>query len=180
MRLDLPEDFAPFAEGNFPTASGKCELYSEKLAAQGLPGTPEFIPPRESRASAPELARRFPLALLTPAAHAFLNSSFANLPKQLGQEKRPFVEIHPDDAAARRISDGASVRVFNERGACELTAVVSTRARPGVVVSPSVWWNKLSPGGTNVNQLTSQGLTDIGGGATFYDALVEIEPLNLI
>ncbi|MGB8507011.1 MAG: molybdopterin dinucleotide binding domain-containing protein, partial [Pyrinomonadaceae bacterium] len=86
-------------------------------------------------------------------------------------------EIHPADAAARRIADGERVRVFNDRGSCELTAVVSTRARPGVVVSPSVWWNKLSPGGTNVNQLTSQGLTDIGRGATFYDALVEIEPL---
>jgi anaerobic selenocysteine-containing dehydrogenase len=66
------------------------------------------------------------------------------------------------------------VRAFNERGSCELWAVVTTRARPGVVVSPSVWWNKLSPGGTNVNQLTSQTLTDIGAGATFYDALVEV------
>ncbi|MCA1593085.1 MAG: molybdopterin oxidoreductase family protein [Acidobacteria bacterium] len=177
-RLNLAEDFAPFAEGNFPTASGKCELYSETLAAMGLPGAPEFIPPRESRASAPALAARFPLALLTPASHAFLNSSFANLSKQLRQEKRPFVEIHPDDAAARRIADGEQVRVFNERGSCELTALVSTRARPGVVVSPSVWWNKLSPGGTNVNQLTSQGLTDIGRGATFYDALVEVERMN--
>jgi anaerobic selenocysteine-containing dehydrogenase len=174
-RLNLAEDFAPFAEGNFPTASGKCELYSERLAAQGLPAVPEFIPPRESRASAPELAREFPLALITPAAHAFLNSSFANLPKQLRQEREPFVEINPQDAAARGISDGDRVRAYNARGACELRAVVTTRARAGVVVSPSVWWNKLSPDGANVNQLTSQSLTDMGGGATFYDALVEIE-----
>ncbi|MDT7543274.1 MAG: hypothetical protein QOE33_3178 [Acidobacteriota bacterium] len=176
-RLNLAEDFAPFAEGNFPTVSGKCELYSERLAAQGLPAVPEFIPPRESRASAPELAREFPLALLTPAAHAFLNSSFANLPKQLKQERVPFVEINPQDAAARDISDGDRVRAFNARGACELRAVVTERAREGVVVSPSVWWNKLSPDGVNVNQLTSQTLTDMGGGATFYDALVEIEKL---
>jgi anaerobic selenocysteine-containing dehydrogenase len=176
-RLNLAEDFAPFAAGNFPTASGKCELYSERLAAQGLPAVPEFIPPSESRASAPELARRFPLALITPAAHAFLNSSFANLPKQLRQERAPFVEINPSDAAARNISDGDRVRAFNARGACELRAVVTERAREGVVVSPSVWWNKLSPGGANVNQLTSQTLTDMGGGATFYDALVEIEKL---
>ncbi|HYG12105.1 MAG TPA: molybdopterin dinucleotide binding domain-containing protein, partial [Pyrinomonadaceae bacterium] len=139
---------------------------------------PEFIPPRESQRSAPELARRFPLALISPAAHAFLNSSFANLPKHLRQEKRPFVEINPVDAAARRISDGDRVRVSNERGTCELTAVVTTRARAGVVVSPSVWWNKLSPGNTNINQLTSQTLTDMGGGATFYDALVEVERLD--
>ncbi len=178
LRLHVPETFAPFAEGNFPTPSGKCELYSETLAAQGLPPVPEFIPPHESQASTPALARRYPLALISPAAHAFLNSSFANLPKQLRQEKRPFVEINPQDAAARGIADGDRVRAFNDRGACELAAVVTTRARPGVVVSPSVWWNKLSPGGVNVNQLTSQALTDMGGGATFYDALVELERIG--
>jgi anaerobic selenocysteine-containing dehydrogenase len=178
MRLNVPETFAPFAEGNFPTPTGKCELFSAKLEAAGLPAVAEFTPPRESRESAPELARRFPLALISPAAHAFLNSSFANLPKHVRQEKRPFVEINPQDAAARRISDGDRVRVSNERGACELTAVVTTRARAGVVVSPSVWWNKNSPGHTNINQLTSQTLTDMGGGATFYDALVEVELLD--
>ncbi|HYY58470.1 MAG TPA: molybdopterin oxidoreductase family protein, partial [Pyrinomonadaceae bacterium] len=174
MRLNVPETFAPFAEGNFPTASGKCELVSAEMRLLGLDDVPDFIAPSESRESAPELAERFPLALLTPAAHAFLNSTFANLPKQLRQEMRPFIEIHPGDAAARGIADGDRVRAFNERGSCELWAVVTTRARPGVVVSPSVWWNKLSPGGTNVNQLTSQTLTDIGAGATFYDALVEV------
>ncbi|MGH9942057.1 MAG: molybdopterin-dependent oxidoreductase, partial [Pyrinomonadaceae bacterium] len=105
-RLNVPEEFAPFAEGGFPTASGKCELYSESLAAGGLPALPEFISPRESKRSAPRLARKFPLALLSPAAHAFLNSSFANLPKQLRQEKRPFVEINPVDATARGIAEG--------------------------------------------------------------------------
>ena len=178
VRMNLPEDFAPFADGGFKTPSGKCELYSETLAAAGLPGVPEFIPPCESRRSAPALAEKFPLALITPAAHAFLNSSFANLPKQLRQERAPFVEINPKDAAARGINDGDRVRAFNGRGSCELVAVVTTRAREGVVVSPSVWWNKLSPGGVGVNQLTSQALTDLGGGATFYDALVEIEKLS--
>ena len=178
MRLNVAEDFAPFAAGNFPTPSGKCELFSESLAAAGLPAVPEFIPPSESLQSSPELAKRFPLGLISPAAHAFLNSSFANLPKQLRQELRPFVEVNPEDAANRSIVDGDRVRLFNERGECELNAVVTTRARPGVVVSPSVWWNKLSPGNTNINQLTSQTLTDMGGGATFYDALVEIEKIK--
>lgn len=175
MRLSVPEDFTPFAEGNFPTPTGKCELFSERLEKEGLPAVPEFIPPHESKQSAPALAAKYPLALLTPAAHAFLNSSFANLPKQLRQEARPFIEIHPEDAATRGIEDGDLVHVFNERGSCELYASVTTRARTGVVVSPSVWWNKLSPRRVNVNQLTSQKLTDMGGGATFYDTLVEIE-----
>ena len=178
VRLSVPEMFAPFAEGNFPTTSGKCELYSEKLEAQGLPAVPDFIPPNESRQSSPKLAGRYSLALISPAAHAFLNSSFANLPKHLRQELHPFVEINPADAAAREIKDGDAVRAFNERGSCELSAVVTTRTREGVVVSPSVWWNKLSPGQANINQLTSQSLTDMGGGATFYDALVEIERIG--
>jgi anaerobic selenocysteine-containing dehydrogenase len=178
MRLNVPETFAPFAEGKFPTASGKCELYSEALEAKGFEPVPDYIPPRESLQSAPRLAGRFPLALISPAAHAFLNSSFANLSKQLRQEHYPFIEIHPEDAVPRGITDGMRVRAFNERGECELRAVVTTRARRGVVVSPSVWWNKLSPGGTNINQLTSQGLTDMGGGATFYDALIEVERIE--
>ncbi|HYO90328.1 MAG TPA: molybdopterin dinucleotide binding domain-containing protein, partial [Pyrinomonadaceae bacterium] len=178
MRLNVPETFAPFAEGNFPTASGKCELYSENLEARGIEPVPDYIPPRESRESAPALAQRFPLALISPAAHAFLNSSFANLSKQLRQEHYPFIEIHPEDAERRGIEDGALVRAFNERGSTELRAVVTTRARRGVVVSPSVWWNKLSPNGTNINQLTSQMIADMGGGATFYDALVEVERIE--
>jgi anaerobic selenocysteine-containing dehydrogenase len=178
MRLHLAETFAPFAEGNFPTKSGKCELYSDTLAARGMDPLPRFIPPGESRESNPTLAAKYPLALISPAARAFLNSSFANLSKQLKQEARPFVEIHPKDAATRNIADGDLVHVFNERGSCELTAVVTTRAREGVVVSPSVWWNKFSPGLKNINQLTSQRLTDMGGGATFYDALVEVEKIR--
>jgi anaerobic selenocysteine-containing dehydrogenase len=178
VRLNVPETFAPFAEGNFPTASGKCELYSTALEARGIEPVPDYVPPRESTESAPHLAERFPLALISPAAHAFLNSSFANLSKQLRQEQKPFIEIHPTDAEARGIRDGDRVRAFNHRGSCQLSAVVTTRARRGVVVSPSVWWNKLSPGGTNINQLTSQSLTDMGGGATFYDALVEVERLD--
>jgi anaerobic selenocysteine-containing dehydrogenase len=178
MRLNVPETFAPFAEGNFPTQSGKCELYSQALEAKGIEPVPDYIPPRESLESAPALAALYPLALISPAAHAFLNSSFANLSKQLRQEHYPFIEIHPEDAERRGIADGMRVRAFNERGACELRAVVTTRARRGVVVSPSVWWNKLSPGGTNINQLTSQSLTDMGGGATFYDALIEVERID--
>jgi anaerobic selenocysteine-containing dehydrogenase len=184
MRLNVPETYAPFAEGGFPTASGKCELFSESMEALGLPGTPEFIPPRESKQTSPELAGKYPLALITPAAHAFLNSSFAHMPKQLGQEKHPFIEIHPRDAEERKISEGETVVAFNDRGSCELSAVITTRARPGVVVSPSVWWSKLSPDNKNVNQLTSQELTDMGGGATFYDALIQIarksEHVNLL
>jgi anaerobic selenocysteine-containing dehydrogenase len=177
QRLNLPSPFAPFAHGNFPTPSGQCEFYSESLRRAGIDPLPTYTPPRESVASNPALAARYPLAMISPPARHALNSSFANLPTFLESEPTPQLEMHPDDAAARGIASGAPVRVFNDRGALVLTARVSTRARPGVVVALSIWWRKLSPDGTNANMVTGQALTDMGRAATFYDCLVEAEPV---
>lgn len=173
-RLNLPETFAPFAEGGYPTPSGKCELYSERMQQAGLDPVPAYIPPRESPATAPELAARFPLQLISPPANTFLNSTFSHQESFLRGERQPFILINPEDARRREISDGQMVRVWNDRGECRLVARVSTRVRPGVGCALSIWWNKLSPGNTNVNQTVSQAVTDIGGGATFYDNLVEV------
>ncbi len=173
-RLPLPADYAPFAEGGFPTPSGKCELYSERLAQIGFDPLPCYVPPRESAEAAPELAGRYPLALISPPAHSFLNSTFANGPRAVRAEHEPSLLVHPNDAARRRIADGDYVSVFNDRGGCRLRAVVSEDVREGVVVAPSVWWNKRSPDRVNVNQTTSQAVTDLGEGATFYDNLVEV------
>jgi anaerobic selenocysteine-containing dehydrogenase len=178
QRLNLPSPFAPFAQGNFPTSSGKCEFYSESLRRQGIDPLPTYIPPRESAASNPSLAERFPLAMISPPARHALNSTFANLPVFVEHEKTPWLDIHPEDAAARRIADGDKVRVFNDRGALALTARVSAKARPGVVVALSIWWRKLSPDGNNANAVTGQGLTDLGRAATFYDCLVEVERIG--
>jgi anaerobic selenocysteine-containing dehydrogenase len=177
-RLDVPTPFAPFAQGNFPTPSGKCEFYSESLKQQGIDPLPTYIPPRESVASNPALAAKFPLAIISPPARHALNSTFANLPVFIEHEKTPWLDIHPDDAAARGIADGDQVRVFNDRGSLRLTARVSTRSRTGVVVALSIWWRKLSPDGNNANALTGQALTDLGRAATFYDCLVEVERLE--
>jgi len=180
QRLNLPERFAPFAAGGFPTPSGKCEFWSNLLAAQGLDPLPDFVAPYESVLSAPELAARFPLALITPAARNFLNTSFANLPRWIEAESCPQVDLHPDDAQARGIANGDWTRVFNHRGQFFARARVSaaSQPRPGVAGSPSIWWQKLSPGGTNCNAVTAQALTDLGGGATFYDCLVEVERID--
>ena len=135
------------------------------------------MPPRENVRSNPELARRFPLAFISPPAHHFLNSTFSAQPSLMRREGEPTLTIHPDDAASRGIRDGDAVRTFNDRGAFVTRAHVSDAARPGVVVGLSVWWAKLSPGGRNGNAVTSQSLTDLGGGATFFDALVEVRPV---
>ena len=176
QRLDVPQPYAPFAEGGFPTPSGKCEFWSAKMAAQGEDPLPAYLSPRESAASNPELAARYPLGFLSPPARNFLNSSFANLPAFVEEEKTPRLDIHPDDASARGIATGDSVRVFNDRGSLLVSARVTDRARRGVVVAPSVWWRKLAPGGENANAVTSQALTDLGRAPTFYDCLVEVRP----
>jgi anaerobic selenocysteine-containing dehydrogenase len=167
--LRLPD--APYAEGNFPTPTGRCEFFSERLAAQGMDGLPNHVPNHEAVGS----STQFPLAMISPPARNFLNSTFVNVTSLRAIEGEPLLEIHADDAAARGIADGAMVRVFNQRGEHRCRAEVSRRARPGVVHGMGIWWRKLGFDGTNVNELTSQRLTDIGRGPTFYDCLVQVE-----
>ena len=173
-RLAVPETWAPFAQGGFPTPSGKCEIWSERAVAMGLDPLPDYTPPIENPLSNPALAARYPLAFLSPPSRNFLNSSFANLPVALESAREPQLEMHADDAAARSIVDGAMVRVFNDRGSFTLRAKVGDTVRRGVVVAPSIWWRKLAPDGRNANEVTSQALTDIGAAATLYDCLVEV------
>ena len=177
QRLNLPESFAPFAHGNFPTPSGKCEFYSERLAQMSMDPLPCYIAPTESVQTAPEIASVYPLSIISPPAHSFLNSSFANLPGFLKSEKEPYLDIHPDDAGLRAIKSGDMVRIFNRRGFFTARARVSDKARPGVVVALSIWWKKMTDG-TNANDVTSQNLTDMGAAATFYDALVDVDLLG--
>lgn len=168
--VSLPWPEAPFADGGFPTPSGKCELASPRLAALGLDPLPQVLPNHEP----PGADSRYPLALITPPARHFLNSTFVNVVSLRDAEGEPALEIHADDAAARGIADGDWVEVFNDRGACRLRARVNGRARPGVVVGLGIWWRKLSPDGRNVNELTSQALTDLGAAPTFYDCAVQV------
>lgn len=164
--------FLPFAEGGFQTPSGKAELYSPALAAQGLDPLAEFTPPEESRHGA--RATSFPLELLARKADNFLNSTFSNLPSVQKLEETGLLEIHTADARQRAIRDGDSVRVFNSRGELLLRARVNGAVQPGVVAA-TLNWAKLTAGGRNINALTSEKLTDMGNSATFYSVLVEVE-----
>lgn len=168
--LGVPD--APFANGGFPTPSGRCEFFSERLARQGLDGLPDHLPNYE----APGPAARYPLAMISPPARNFLNSTFVNVQSLRDIEGEPLLEIHAADAAARGVADGSVVRVFNDRGEYLCKARVSERARPGVVHGLGIWWRKMGLAGTNVNQLTSQRLTDLGRGPVFYDCLVDVQP----
>ena len=166
VKLNIAD--APFAEGGFPTPSGKA------LAdAPGL-GVPDHLPNYESVLSTPELATRFPLAMISPPARHFMNSTFVNIASLRAAEREPLLEMHPMDAAARGITAGSVVRVFNDRGEYRCKAALNDRARPGVVNGLGVWWRKYGLAGTNVNQLTHQRLTDLGRAPSFYDCLVEV------
>jgi anaerobic selenocysteine-containing dehydrogenase len=174
VRLNLPADYVPFAEGGFGTPSGKCELYSPALAARGLDPLPAYTPPHEDPQTRPELSERFPLQMLSPPAPSFLNSTFVNIESLRRAAGEPAVEIHPRDAESRGIHDGQWVRVFNDRGGFQARARVGETVKAGVVVAPSIWWNKYARDGVNCNATTSSRLTDFGGGATFFDNLVEV------
>jgi len=166
VKLPLPE--APFADGQFLTPTGKVQI-----DVPGV-GLPDYVAPAEGARS--PLAAHYPLAMISPPARNFLNSSFVNVASLRETEREPVLEMHPDDAAARGIADGAMVEVFNERGRYHCRARVGARARPGVVNGLGVWWRKFGARGTNVNELTSQRLTDIGRAPTFYDCRVEVRP----
>ena len=167
----LPVADAPFANGNFPTASGKCEFFSEALARQGMDGLPDHLPNYEVAGS----SSRFPLAMISPPARNFLNSTFVNVQSLRDIEGEPVLEIHAQDAQDRGITTGMVVRIFNDRGEYHCKAEVSPRARPGVVNGLGIWWRKFGLRGTNVNELTSQKLTDMGRGPVFYDCLVDVQ-----
>jgi anaerobic selenocysteine-containing dehydrogenase len=172
VKLEIAE--APFADGHFPTASGKCEFYSQSLKDLGQDPLPSFVAPHESPRSAPALAEKYPLMMISPPARNFMNSTFVNVASLAKAEKYPKVEVHSADAAARGLRQGSMVRMFNDRGSILLTVNVSDRIRQGVVVGWGIWWHKFSPEFKSINTLTGQQLTDMGRGPTFYDCLVEV------
>lgn len=173
-RLAYPRPMRPFADGRFFTPSGKVELYSRQLEEMGLDPLPGWEPDVESREADPERAARYPLQLVSAAAHHFLNSSFANLPTLRRLHGDPTLEIHAHDAAARGIRDGDWVEVANDRGAFLARARVGETVPPGVVFSPTLWWPQLGPDGRGANHTTSDALADYAGGATFHGNLVEV------
>jgi anaerobic selenocysteine-containing dehydrogenase len=167
VRLRLPEPFQPFAAGGFGTADGKCHFHAETL---------DYTPPVESRHGDRELQAKYSLEMISPKNDDSMNSTFGN---RDGVDRQTAVlHIAADDAARRGIAEADQVRIWNDRGSCLLVARVDDSVRAGVVCAPAVRWGKRAPGGRSVNALTSERLTDAGGGATFYSCLVEVERIG--
>jgi anaerobic selenocysteine-containing dehydrogenase len=177
LRVDVPSPHMPFKSGTrLRTPSGRIEIESQGFAAAGVDALPSYVPPYESEERDPELVARYPLALISPPAHEFLNSTFANVPSLRRSAGKPTLEIHADDAMMRDITAGDRVAIYNDRGEFTAEAVITDRVRPGVVSAPSIWWPKLTTDRANANHTTSEAITDVGAGATFYDNMVEVRP----
>jgi anaerobic selenocysteine-containing dehydrogenase len=174
VKIDLAQGETPHAEGGFVTASGKLEFSAAWLADAGLDPLPFFDRPAE--ACDGELERRFPLALVTPKTHLFLNSTFPNQERQHSAQPEPEVVINPRDAEARGVGDGTMVRAFNDRGSFTCRARISDDAREGVLVAPMGWWKADWPDGSAAQATTSERLTVLGNAPTFNDNRVELEP----
>jgi anaerobic selenocysteine-containing dehydrogenase len=174
VKVDLGQGSAPHARGGFRTASGRLELRSPELERQGIDPLPHYDPPAEIADE--ELAGRYPLCLVTPKTHLFLNSTFANGKRQSAAQPAPFVTVHPDDAGRRGIADGDRVRVRNDRGAFLCTVKVSDDTRPGVAVAPMGWWSESYENGLSSQATTAQRVTALGGHPAYNDNRVEIEP----
>jgi len=178
LRLNYPKQngfITPFANGGFGTASGKCEFYSEALAQRGLDPLPNYVPPHEGEAS--EIAKSLPLSLNTPPLRNSMNSTFGNIEALMDGYGPPALQMHPIDAADRTLVEGQRVRAWNQRGGMELAVRITENTRPGVVTVLWGHWRD-HPGASGfVNDLTSQALADMGGGATFYDCRVEVAAL---
>lgn len=188
LNLPGPDEYAPHAEGNFPTPSGKTEFHSSVAEAagnfvvplfrQGYEGfqaggevdpLPYYIPPRET------LDGGYALNLISPKSHAFINSSAGDQPRQRRVQGEQAVIMHPSDAERRGITDGQYVRVFNDRGRFTARAEVSTEIAPGVVISPMGSWRKFAKDGATVNAVNPVVFADLGNAPTFSDSRVEIE-----
>jgi anaerobic selenocysteine-containing dehydrogenase len=164
---------APYAQGGFPTPDGRARFLDPILTSQGVDPLVGYTPPDHASATDP-----YPLVLIAPAARFFMNSTFASLPWHAGRMGPPRVHLHPSDAAERGLSDGDTVRVHNDRGAFEATVAVNEATRPGVAFTYKAYWARLSPDRANVNAVTAVRDTDLGGGPTFHDIRVEVEPVD--
>jgi anaerobic selenocysteine-containing dehydrogenase len=174
VRLKIPEVFVPFADGGFPTPSGKCELYSDAMKHVGLDPLPAYIPPLEDPLTRSELAAKYPIQLISPPRPQFLNSTFANSPRHLTKAGDPTVELAAEDAQNRGLRDGQWALVYNDRGSFQARVALTGNVKPGVAVATGIYWSKYSRGNANVNSTTSSALTDMGGGATLFDNLVDV------
>ena len=195
LNIGSPDEYAPYAKGNFPTPSGKCEFksslaehgnfitplyrqgYTENQMGDPVDPLPHYIPPRESHQTNPELAKQYPLNLISPKSHAFLNSCYGNMSNQLQHAGEQMIMLHPEDASLRNIEMGQQVRITSRLGMFEAVARLSDETMRGVVIAPVGYWRYTSKSSSTVQSVMSSDYADLGAGPTFSDTLVQVEAM---
>ena len=194
LAVGTPDDRLPHANGNFPTPSGKVEFlvkdaknfvasafrmgYEDMQSGEPVDPLPGYVPPRESVATNPKLAETYPLNIVSPKSHGFLNSCYANEKHKIKGQGEQFVMISPKDAAARSIREGDPVRVYNDRGDFEGLARVTDDVREGVIVATLGYWRSLNRSDGSVNSISSAEFCGLGRAPTFSDNLVQVVRVN--
>jgi len=189
LNVGTKDDRAPHRDGNFPTPTGKCmfmvagaknfvagpfrQMYEGFQPGEDLDPLPAYLPSRETADANAALAARFPLNIISPKSHGFINSSYANMESKLRVQGEQYLMINPADALARNVQEGMMVKTYNERGAFEAVARVTTDVNPGIVVATLGYWRQLNKG--TVNCISSAEYGDMGHSNTFSDNLVEVE-----
>ena len=189
LNVGTKDNRVPHKEGKFPTPTGKCmflvegaknfvagpfrQMYEGFQPGEDLDSLPDYVASRESAESNPELAAKYPLSIISPKSHGFLNSCYANVTEKIKGQGEQFVMINVADADMRGIADGAKVRVFNDRGAFEGDARITKDVNPGIVVATLGYWRQLNEG--TVNCISSAEFGDMGHSTTFSDNLVQVE-----
>lgn len=190
LTVGTKDDRCPHKEGNFPTPSGKCEfklpegaanfvappfrqMYEGFQPGEPLDTLPDYVPNRESAENTPGLAKKYPLNIVSPKSHGFLNSCYANMDQKIKGQGEQFVLINAKDAESRGIQEGSKVRVFNDRGAFEGDARITDDVNTGIVVATLGYWRQLNNG--TVNCISSAEFVNMGHAPSFSDNLVEVE-----
>lgn len=189
LNVGTKDDRCPHKEGNFPTPTGKChfrvdgaknfvappfrQMYEGFQPGQDIDPLPDYLPPKERPETNPELAKKYPLNIITPKSHAFLNSCYANMEGKQKEQGKQFVLISPADAGDRGIKEGDTVRVFNDRGAFECVAKVTDDVNPGVVVATLGYWRQFNNGTVNIT--SSADFVEMGNAPMVFDNLVQVE-----
>jgi len=188
LNVGTKDNRAPHKEGNFPTPSGKCEfrvvgaknfvagpfrqMYEDFQPGEDIPELPDYVASKETALANPELAKKYPLNILAPKSHGFINSSYANFESKIKGQGEQFVMIHPADALDRVLADGERAKVFNDRGSFEAVTKVTTDVNKGIVVTTLGYWRQLNNG--VVNSVSSNAFGDMGHSPTSHDCLVEV------
>ena len=179
---------ARHAKGEFATETGKChfmvegaknfvagpfrQMYEGFQPGEDLDSLPDYVESRETPATNPELAAKFPLNIISPKSHGFLNSCYANdTRKQKGQGEQSIL-LNKLDAETRNIKDGSVIKVFNDRGSFKGVAKISEDVNTGIVVATLGYWRQLNDG--TVNCISFAEFGDMGHSPTYSDNLVDV------